>query len=88
MATAKETKERCVAGAVKHRRNRDGSITFTVAGKDGKKFTLAESSKNASILLSCHRALVRYLDGTRNPKILVVLSEPSSLLIRQHNMEC
>ena len=84
MVAKQASKERCVAGRVKVRVNRDGSITFTVAGKRGKKFTLAASSANAGILKGAKRALVRYEEGDRNHKVLLVLAEPSSFLIRQH----
>jgi len=83
MADAKLQK-RCVAGRVKFRRNNDGSITFTVAGRSGKRFTLAQASEHAAHLLMSPRALVGYEDGERNPKILFVFPNPTNLLIRQY----
>jgi hypothetical protein len=77
-------KTRCVAGRVKVRYNKDGSATFIVAGKEGKRFTLAQASKHAQSLLLWPRALVVYEEGERNPRILVVFPNPTNLLIHQY----
>lgn len=83
MADAKLEK-RCVAGRVKFRHNKDGSVTFTVAGKSGKRFTVSEKSEHAQLLFSAPRALVGYEEGEKNPRILFIFANPSSFLIRQH----
>lgn len=83
MAEAKLQK-RCVAGRVKFRNNKDGSVTFTVAGKSGKRFTLAPTSEHTKHLLMSARALVGYEEGERNPRILFVFPNPTNLLVRQY----
>lgn len=84
MVKQRETQERCVVGAVKFRLNRDNSVTFTIAGKSGKRFTLAKDSKHAQTLFRARRAIVRYEDSGRNPRVLLVLENPTGYLISQH----
>jgi hypothetical protein len=83
MADTNSNKESCVAGFVKGPvDNHDKSLSFWIAKK---KFVVASEGEHAKMLKSAKRALVRFTASeTRNPKILLVLAEPSSLLIRQH----
>jgi hypothetical protein len=75
----------CVAGFVKGPlENRDGSVTFRVAGRRGQRFTLAPKSEFVEILRNTKRALVRFEVLRKNPRILAVVPNPSSRLIRQY----
>lgn len=80
----KTAKRYCVAGFVKSRHNRDGSTTFSVAGKGGQKFTVSDGSDHAKKLRSANRALVCYEETGRNPKIAFIITNPSHRTIRQY----
>ena len=74
-----------VAGFVKGPTlNKDKSMTFRVAQR---RFTIKVGSEFAEMLLDAHRALVRFEDVGKNPKILLVLPNPTERLIRQYNEE-
>jgi hypothetical protein len=75
----------CVAGFVKGPiENRDGSVTFKVAGKYGQRFVLASKSEFAEMLRDARRALVRFEVLRKNPRILLIIPNPSDRLIRQY----
>lgn len=82
-----KVKERRVVGFVKVRPNKDKSVTFIVAGKEGQKFTLSETSDHAKTLLGAQRALVEYREGTKNPKIVFIIPNPSARLIREYQRD-
>lgn len=90
MATVNEIKKACVTGFVKKPRdNKDGSLTFRIGKKgEGRTFTLSASNKHAIMLLGAKRALVQYeVSGSKNPKVLVVVSEPSGRTTHHFNRE-
>ena len=82
-----KTRERCVAGPVKWKHNRDGTITFSVGGKEGQKFILHEENIHAYELRHARRALVCYMESGRNPKVTLVFREPTGRLISQYNSQ-
>lgn len=70
-----------VAGFVKGpTQNKDNSVTFKVSGQ---KFVLSKSNNFVEELEKANRALIRFEEG-RNPKIILVLAEPTARLIRQY----
>lgn len=78
-----ENNESCVAGFVKGPvDNKDQSFSFWVAKR---KFVVAVTSEHAKVLMGANRALVRFtVTGNKNPKITLILKEPSVRLIRQY----
>lgn len=82
MAEINKPKIGHVAGFVKGKTlNKDNSITFKVAGQ---KFILSEKDAFVGQLRNAERALISFEITGKNPKILLVLTEPSARLIRQH----
>jgi hypothetical protein len=78
-----ENNESCVAGFVKGPvDNKDQSLTFWVAKR---KFVLSSASEHAKTLMGAKRALICFIVvGNKNPKITLILREPSIRLIRQY----
>lgn len=78
-----ENNESCVAGFVKGPvDNKDQSLSFWVAKR---KFVVSSASEHAKVLMGANRALVRFtVMGNKNPKITLILKEPSGRLIHQY----
>ena len=78
-----EMRQGCVAGFVKGgKSNRDHSVTFWVAKQ---RFVINEGSSFVRTLHLAKRALVCFETGaSKNPKITLVLAEPSVRLIREY----
>ena len=63
--------------------NRDNSVTFKIAGQ---RFTLSKKNDFVEMLCDAKRALVRFEAISKNPRIILVIPNPSTKLIR-HYME-
>ncbi len=84
MAELSQTKTHCVTGFVKGgRSNKDKSVTFRIAGQS---FVVGEKSTHAELLQYKGQVLVQFevISGNRNPRIVLILTKPSTRTIRQY----
>ncbi len=80
-------KQSCVAGFVKGPvDNKDKSLTFWIAGQ---RFVVATKSAEAKKLLGARRALILFhLEASTNPRITMILVEPSARSIIENMRDC